>query len=289
MTSTLSTAEQASPGILRDRSQLGKSLRGSAYRITPDLVIKRCCTIQALVEAEALAFVAAHTSIPVPRVHSCWSDGSQGSVVMDYIEGEVLQRVWRNISDAQRLTVMRKIAAFVDQLRAIPQPRPADGANLPPTGWIGSPLGHSFCDFLITQSTTQLGPFASERAFWDWRTTLYKRFGEIHPPTATLIEDIRRSNPCDHPIVFTHGDINRRNILVRVNGDGPDDIEIIAVLDWEQAGWRPIYWESLKWTFVDGTTPVWGEFGREVIGGHCGPDIELDHRLQSISGYVPPG
>ncbi|KAJ2988166.1 hypothetical protein NUW54_g9199 [Trametes sanguinea] len=182
---------------------------------------------------------------------------------------------------------MRKVATFVDQLRAIPQPCPADGANLPPTGWIGSPLGHGFCDFLITQSSTLLGPFASERAFWDWRVSLFERFGDAHPPTAARIADIKRFMPCEHPIVFTHGDINRRNILVRVRGEGPDDIEITAVLDWEQAGWRPIYWESLKWAFIDGHTPGWGEFGRVEIGGHYGPDIDLDFVLQSISGYVP--
>ncbi|OSC99530.1 kinase-like protein [Trametes coccinea BRFM310] len=287
MSSISRKREHPAPGILPCTSQLGPFIRGNAFRTTPDLVIKRCSAIRTSVEVEALAFVAAHTTIPVPRVHCYWIDGDEGSVVMDYMEGEMLQRVWRRISDAQRLTVMRKIATFVDQLRAIPQPRPADGVNLPPTGWIGSPLGHGFCDFLVTQSDILLGPFPSERAFWDWRVSLYKRFGDIHPPTALQLAELRRSMPCDHPIVFTHGDINRRNILVRVSGDGPNDIEITAVLDWEQAGWRPIHWESVKWEFIDGHTPVWGKFGIAEIGKQYQSDIDLDLKLQSISGYVP--
>ncbi|KAJ3006767.1 hypothetical protein NUW54_g3813 [Trametes sanguinea] len=284
---TSSRERDATPGILPSSSQLGKYIKGNAYRITPDLVIKRCSTIRTSIEAEALAFVAAHTSIPVPRIHCYWFDGDQGSVVIDYMEGEMLQRVWRSISEAQRLTVMRKIATFVDELRAIPQPRPIDDANLPPTGWIGSPLGHSFCDFAITQCTTLLGPFPSERAFWDYRLSIYEQFSEGHPPDLARIADLRRSMPCDHPIVFTHGDINRRNVLVRVHGEGPDDIEITAVLDWEQAGWRPIYWESLKWTFEDGHTPGWGDFGRKEIAGQYSSDVELDYALQSITGYIP--
>jgi thiamine kinase-like enzyme len=37
-------------------------------------------------------------------------------------------------------------------------------------------------------------------------------------------------------IVFAHGDIAARNILVR-------DGRIVALLHWEHAGWYPEYWE----------------------------------------------
>lgn len=37
-------------------------------------------------------------------------------------------------------------------------------------------------------------------------------------------------------VVFTHGDIAARNIIVR-------DGHIVALLDWEFAGWCPEYWE----------------------------------------------
>ncbi|POR32750.1 Putative phosphotransferase enzyme family protein [Tolypocladium paradoxum] len=40
----------------------------------------------------------------------------------------------------------------------------------------------------------------------------------------------------EYPIVFTHGDIAARNIMVR-------DGRIVALLDWEFAGWYPEYWE----------------------------------------------
>lgn len=39
----------------------------------------------------------------------------------------------------------------------------------------------------------------------------------------------------DHA-VFTHGDIERRNIMV-------DECRVIGIIDWEYAGWYPDYWE----------------------------------------------
>ncbi|KAK3939916.1 kinase-like domain-containing protein [Diplogelasinospora grovesii] len=48
-----------------------------------------------------------------------------------------------------------------------------------------------------------------------------------------------RSRPsfgAEYPIVFTHGDVTARNIIVR-NG------RIVALLDWEFAGWYLEYWD----------------------------------------------
>ena len=140
---------------------------------------------------------------------------------------------------------------------------------------------------MMTDDIPPFGPFADEREFYDWRVSRFKRFGDVHPPTAARIAEIRQSIPDDHPIVFTHGDINRRNVLVRVHGDGADDVEIVALLDWEQAGWRPIYWESRKWIFMGSNIAEWVEFGVNVIGSGYKVEIELDRELQRISGHIP--
>jgi thiamine kinase-like enzyme len=47
----------------------------------------------------------------------------------------------------------------------------------------------------------------------------------------------------DVDICFTHGDLNLRNIMI----DGaPGAVKISAIIDWEQAGWYPAYWEYCK-------------------------------------------
>ncbi|KAJ2925333.1 hypothetical protein H1R20_g11795, partial [Candolleomyces eurysporus] len=43
--------------------------------------------------------------------------------------------------------------------------------------------------------------------------------------------------PRSNKSVFTHGDIAPRNILVSKSG------RILALVDWENAGWYPDYWE----------------------------------------------
>ncbi|KAI0333962.1 hypothetical protein GY45DRAFT_1318823 [Cubamyces sp. BRFM 1775] len=273
--------------LRRARRNFSPLPAGSAARLTTNLVIKKGDAPTLAFEAEAIAFVAAHTTIPVPRVRYSWYEGQDGSLIMDHIEGIQLKRAWRDMSMPQKLSVMRRITGFVEQLRAIPQPAPSTTSDLPRSGWIGGPFGSPFTDFMMTMESAPFGPFANEHDFNDWRVSRFKRFGDRHAPTAARIAEIRKLMREDHPIVFTHGDINRRNVLVRIHGDGPDDVEITALLDWEQAGWRPIYWEGRKWIWEDGDTPVWGDFGAEEIGAHYEAEIELDCELQDISGHLP--
>jgi len=44
-------------------------------------------------------------------------------------------------------------------------------------------------------------------------------------------------------IYLTHGDLHRGNIIV---SGTPGARKIVAVVDWEQAGWYPEYWEYCK-------------------------------------------
>lgn len=48
--------------------------------------------------------------------------------------------------------------------------------------------------------------------------------------------------PDDVPIVFTHGGLHPRNIIVSM---GPNP-RLVSILGWEQAGWYPAYWELCK-------------------------------------------
>ena len=42
-----------------------------------------------------------------------------------------------------------------------------------------------------------------------------------------------------HAIVLTHGDMSPRNIIVQ-------GTKVVALLDWEMAGYYPEYWEYTK-------------------------------------------
>ncbi|KAJ3517833.1 hypothetical protein NLJ89_g257 [Agrocybe chaxingu] len=170
---------------------------------------------------------------------------------MDYIPGETLARAWKRITPEQRRTVMRILGGYVRQLRTIRQP------PMPPrlgqSGWVGSANGNKGYDMRITPSKTW-GPFRNEREYNDWRISTFSLFGDTSEKVGLRLRQIREEMLDDHRICFTHGDINRRNVLVRVDGEGPEDIAVVGLLDWEQAGWRPEYWEKAKLFYVTGST-----------------------------------
>lgn len=59
--------------------------------------------------------------------------------------------------------------------------------------------------------------------------------------------------PFDSPIVFTHSDLNFSNVLITPCSSN-EALCILAIIDWEQSGWMPSFWECSKqmfWTIWD--------------------------------------
>lgn len=86
----------------------------------------------------------------------------------------------------------------------------------------------------------EAGPFPSVKAFHDWFTALYKR--PMPDPETVPPEPFRNDLPDDCDIVFTQGDLHPSNVLVSL----PSPPRVLAIVDWEQAGWLPAYWEDRK-------------------------------------------
>jgi len=82
----------------------------------------------------------------------------------------------------------------------------------------------------------------------------------------------------------THGDITRRNILIRVDGEDANDVSVVAILDWEQAGWRPEYWETAKFMFGNQNTCEWAILGRQETFPEYGSELEREDELSLLYG-----
>lgn len=61
-------------------------------------------------------------------------------------------------------------------------------------------------------------------------------------PYSVPIEAYRYGLPDHCAIKFTHGDLHRSNILVTSS----PPYRVMAIIDWEQSGWLPAYWEVRK-------------------------------------------
>jgi thiamine kinase-like enzyme len=84
------------------------------------------------------------------------------------------------------------------------------------------------------------GPFPSTKAFNDWflAAALRQKPGPegITGPYREFLSDAGH-------IYFTHADLTLGNIII---SGIPGSQRIVGVIDWEQAGWYPEYWEYCK-------------------------------------------
>jgi Ser/Thr protein kinase RdoA (MazF antagonist) len=73
------------------------------------------------------------------------------------------------------------------------------------------------------------------------------------PDPESIQDPWRDLLPDNGPTVFTHGDLRPANIIVTA----ANPVKIVAIVDWEQAGWYPDYWEQCKAKFTAGHDEDW--------------------------------
>lgn len=158
------------------------------------------------------------------------------------------------MSDEDTTTLVHDLRRHMIALRAIPRS----------PGWkhaISNAVDGPCFDYRINAALDYdkdrgevVGPFLSEDAFND-----ILRCG-------ALPEVVHRGG---HKMVFTHGDLNLRNVLVDSHG------RLAGIVDWENAGWFPDYWDYTKAYFVtklhqrwlrmvDGMFDQFGDFEHEL-------------------------
>jgi aminoglycoside phosphotransferase (APT) family kinase protein len=171
-----------------------------------------------------MRFIATHTSIPVPRVLLHFQWGITGFIVMNRVRGIVLQDVWESYSMETKKAIIEQLAGFVAQLRSLRSPFGMA---------VCSVLGGCVGDYRLNYEPS--GPFRDEA-----HMNLQLRYLAALEDCA---EDVKSAHSRSHPIVFTHGDLAPRNIMVERG-------TITGILDWESAGWFPAHWEYCKARFA---------------------------------------
>jgi Phosphotransferase enzyme family len=191
-----------------------------------------------LAEGENMLFVAQNTSVPVPRVYALFRDsqGEKSYIIMERIMANTLQSEWPSLSNTQREAITSKLGLLLKELRSLPSPggycslgnRPLQEAIF----WTGSP------------SEKFNGPFRTEEEFNKAIVQMYI-YNNGSTNKAEFYKQTLSSIFRDHPPIFTHGDFQRKNILLRSVGDTENDVDLIF-LDWEFSGWYPAHWEHFK-------------------------------------------
>lgn len=197
-----------------------------------------------LTEAATMRFVAEHTSIPVPRVYCAFEHKDRTFILMERVRGEDLPSAWKRLPTAARHEVLAQLEAMFQELRKLAPP--------PGTG-VESCTGGSLYDSRIKRGP-RFGPFKSIQDFHFWLREELRPSEFPDRPKDHEWQDIEKMVAMQDgpwpPPVFTHADINPFNILVR-------DDKVVAIIDWEFAGWYPDYWEYTSAWFGNITRTGW--------------------------------
>ncbi|KXJ87232.1 hypothetical protein Micbo1qcDRAFT_190271 [Microdochium bolleyi] len=242
---------------------------------------------EALNEHAALNLASLHTSIPVPRPIDVIIEppaprqpgtetaplldapsSSDAFVVITRLPGFPLWQCQELLADRDCEAIVLQLAHYMTELRAIPR----SPASSSPTTGKDSP------STLICSATG--GPVRDPRV----------RGGQAVGPCsdeASFNQNMRFPNDPTrqgHGIVFTHADLNPRNILVDrcVRDDGTRGWTVTGIVDWETAGWFPEYWDCTKAQFEGFRwTRRYNRMMRKVFEGFGGYAAELEIERRS--------
>lgn len=183
--------------------------------------------------------------VPTPEVFGYAEDEGQRFIYMALMEGDSLQERFAKLTEVERRAVCAELRGMVDTWRRVLEQDQADLyignehpllktsvlfcffpltrclANLSQPGSIGKrPLN----DYLFGNHPNEAGPFLGPDAVQNFHKACHIQiFGH-------------------EPVVFTHNDLCLPNILI---SQDPDP-KVTAILDFEQSGWYPWYWEYCK-------------------------------------------
>lgn len=195
-----------------------------------------------LEEADALRIAEAN-GLPVPHVHETGirADGMR-FIRMDFIEGQSLDKLWVGMEHGKRKDIVRQLRHLVKCMRTIEAP--------PDT--VGGCDGKTFRD--TREHMTYYSPNCKdEQGFNQYLLDAIRN--TTFSPMYRAFEGRLRTN---HRIVLSHCDLAPRNTMVK-------DGQIVALIDWEEAGWFPEYWDYVKFFQRAVGCAGWAEWADEVF------------------------
>ncbi|PBL02198.1 kinase-like protein [Armillaria gallica] len=199
------------------------------------------------VEDKVLQFVSTHTSLPVPEVVDAFQHDGQQVIIIQALPGNDLFDVLPTLSGEEITKVATQLVSYSYQLRTIPLPHPPS---------ISGFASKSIRDTRISLSNHPVKSFGTVAQFHKF--FIASQFLEIPPQDEEGVRKlISTAHGKSHSIVFTHNDLHPCNIPVDRH------LKITDIIDWEQAGWMPEYWEYCFVPIFNGSRSKWPVLMRE--------------------------
>ncbi|KAJ4308777.1 hypothetical protein N0V84_011893 [Fusarium piperis] len=200
----------------------GVSDRG-VWSVGSKLVIKDRPARPPNSEAVNIAFLQAHTTLPIAPIVTSWDEDGRSFFVSKRIPGKPLNEAWASMTAEDKHRVAKQTSACLDQLRLLHSLRVQTVDGKPVFSAFLFPVGYGIPH----------GPFSSDQELWE---EFAKALQHV-PEHAT--KRLRERMPTSTPYTFTHGDLTNVNIMVQ-------DGHLTGILDWESAGYYPTWWEFVS-------------------------------------------
>lgn len=212
------------------------------------------------VEAHTLGMVERFTRIPAPRAIDVLETHRFSYLLMTCVPGRPIGQMLGSMTDEQVEQTVIDLKGYISQLREIP--------NNAGEFKICNSKGGGILDWRIPDSQREELQFKTEAELNKYLTDPF--WDEIRRTAA-------KSHDIQHDIVFTHGDLNPRNILAE-NG------KITGIVDWENAGWFPEYWEYTKMHYTVRSLKRWlADVVDRVFEGYR-DELEVENMLSDLLG-----
>lgn len=180
-----------------------------------------------LIKGENMLFVRQSCNVPVAELYALFHDEATQSdyIIMQFIPGESLASLWESLDDVSKGAITQELRKTFNELRQIPH-----------HDYYGRLGSRAYFDQLFMTLEPEryqgvCGPFTTEDELFDAIAYRYK-CEYLFPHRG---EYLRRILPqvlhSDRPF-FTHGDLQRKNVIVSADN-------IPFVIDWEAAGFYP--------------------------------------------------
>ena len=202
----------------------------------PHFVIKYGGRVN-LEEGRTMMFVRENTSVPVPRVYALFNkaDTSKSYIIMERIHGKSLADAWSSLSRSEKQWIAAQLREHLQNLHGLHSRTYRSVANQPlrdEVFWTGD------------QNVNLAGPFKSDSELKTAIVEIYKLNNNAHiKGKADYCERMFSSELRSSKPVFTHGDLQRKNIILQNDSSSK---KRIVIVDWETAGFYPEYWEYAR-------------------------------------------
>lgn len=203
--------------------------------------------------------------VPAPRLYSMYYDAEDLFIVMELVPGAPLDILWQDITEDEKTALTAELRCIFEGMRLAVCPDPAFFGSVDR----GPVPDHLF--YSMTGDKKITGPFDSEKAFNDALVLQYRTIRDMNGytnfKTAFYERNIHQAMR-GHKPTFTHCDAQRKNIVVDLKGEKdqekPRSFDVFLV-DWEEAGWYPEYWEYFSAFIGLSWNDDWGDRVEEFI------------------------